>query len=346
MAETTDGLGQDTAEIPATAKAKAVEYKETTVESLLAAGLHFGHQTRRWNPKMKKFIFDKKNGIHIIDLHQTVTCLNRALAYLHDMVSTGRTICFVGTKKQAQQVVLDAAVATEQHYVTTRWLGGTLTNKETIDKRIARMKTMEVELTNGVVAAMPKREAAQHRHELEKLHRNLSGLAKMNRMPGALFVVDINREAIAVAEANRVGIPVVAIVDSNCDPDKVQYAIPGNDDSIRAIQAIMAAVTNTIKIAQGEYAIRAKADAERREKAAADGSAPIVFTTNSPSSATPSAEKPRRRPARPGDRPDNRGAAPRKRAPGTGTKKSAAGAKSADKAPAAAEAKADEPAKA
>lgn len=331
MAETTDALRQETT--------------ETTVASLLAAGLHFGHQTRRWNPKMKKFIFDKKNGIHIIDLKQTLSCLDRALAFLRDTVSSGRTICFVGTKKQAQKVVQDAAVACEQHYVTTRWLGGTLTNKETIDKRIARMKTMEKETDDGTVAAMPKREASQHRHELEKLHRNLSGLAKMNIMPGALFVVDINREAIAVAEANRVGIPVVAIVDSNCDPDKVQYVIPGNDDSIRAIQAVMTAVTNTVKTAHGEYAIKAKADAEEREKAAAEGRAPAAGTAPAP--AAPSAgEKPRRRSPRPNDRPDNRGGAQRKRT--TGTRKPAGAAKTADKAPApaAAEANAAEPAQA
>jgi small subunit ribosomal protein S2 len=335
MAETTDALDQVTT--------------EPTVDSLLAAGLHFGHQTRRWNPKMKKFIFDKKNGIHVIDLHKTLDHLNKALVFLNEVVSAGRSILFVGTKKQAQQVVFDSAVACGQHYVTTRWLGGTLTNKDTIDKRISRMKTMETEIENGTVAAMPKREASQHRHGLEKLQRNLSGLAKMKLMPGALFVVDINREAIAVAEANRIGIPVVAIVDSNCDPDKVQYVIPGNDDSIRAIQAIMAAVTKTVKAAHGDYTSRAKAAAEEREKAIAEGRVQAP-STEAPSSSAPAAtgEKPRRRPARPGDRNDKRGGnnggpggaggAPRKRTT-TGTKKAAT-----DKAPVTAEAKTAEPA--
>ena len=237
------------------------------VRDLLEAGLHFGHQTKRWNPKMKRYIFDKRNGIHIIDLAKSLVMLQSALEFVHDVVANGRSILFVGTKKQAQQVIKETAVACDQHYVTNRWLGGTLTNSNTIRRSVARMREIqEIEKTG-----MPshKKEAARLRRELEKLSRNLSGVANMDQHPGALFVVDINREAIAVAEARKLNIPVIAIVDTNCDPDPIDYVIPGNDDAIRAIKLITAALADSIQRAAAEYAKKAaelarqKAEAEK-----------------------------------------------------------------------------------
>ena len=236
------------------------------IRDLLEAGLHFGHQTKRWNPKMKRYIFDKRNGIHIIDLAKSLVMLQSALEFIHDVVSSGRSILFVGTKKQAQQVIKDTAQACDQHYVTNRWLGGTLTNSNTIRRSVARMtEIQDLEKNN----AMPthKKEIARLRRELEKLSRNLSGIANMDRHPGALFVVDINREGIAVAEARKLNIPVIAIVDTNCDPDPIDYVIPGNDDAIRAIKLITGAIADTAKAAAEEYAKKAAELARQKEEA-------------------------------------------------------------------------------
>ena len=210
-----------------------------TLKDLIDAGLHFGHQTRRWNPKMKPFIFDKRNGIHIVDLTQTLARLEAAAAFLRDTVLNGKKILFVATKRQAQDIVRPAATECGQFFMTARWLGGTLTNNQTIRRSVRRMRQIEAIGRNNNGQLSPfKKEAASLRRELDNLQLNLRGIADMEQMPGALVVFDICREAIAVAEANRMGIPIVAVVDTNADPDMIAYVIPGNDDAIRAITLI------------------------------------------------------------------------------------------------------------
>jgi small subunit ribosomal protein S2 len=236
------------------------------VRDLLEAGLHFGHQTKRWNPKMKRYIFDKRNRIHIIDLAKSLVMLQDALRFVYDVVVAGKSILFVGTKKQAQQVIKETALDCGQHYVTQRWLGGTLTNNTTIRRGVSRLREIEALEKSDAFSSMHKKEAARLRRELEKLRRNLCGIADMESLPGALFVVDINREAIAVAEANTLNIPVLAIVDTNCDPDPVDYVIPGNDDAIRAIRLIACAVADSVRTASKECA-RLAAEQARRQAA-------------------------------------------------------------------------------
>ena len=245
------------------------------VRDLLEAGLHFGHQTKRWNPKMKRYIFDKRNGIHIIDLSKSLVQLQEALQFLHDTASAGRPILFVGTKKQAQQIVKDTAENSGQFYVSHRWLGGTLTNSATIQRSIKRMRDLEAMLNDPDSKPSNKKELARYNREHAKLQRNLGGIAGMAKLPGALFVVDINREAIAVKEANRLGIPVVAIVDTNCDPDPIDYVIPGNDDAIRAINLICRTATDAVKNGWNEYQKREaeKAAAEARKAKEAEEAA-------------------------------------------------------------------------
>lgn len=239
------------------------------VRDLLEAGLHFGHQTKRWNPKMKRFIFDKRNGIHIIDLAKSLDMLKEASQFVHDVVASGKKILFVGTKKQAQQVIEEAALTCGQYYVTNRWLGGTLTNSKTIRRSIKKMREVEDLEKSDAFASMHKKEAASLRRELQKLRRNLSGIAGMSELPGAVFVVDINREAIAVAEANKLDIPVIAMVDTNCDPDPVRYLIPSNDDAIRAIKLVAGVIAETIRTASEEYA-KIAAEIARRKEAEAE----------------------------------------------------------------------------
>lgn len=237
-----------------------------TIKDLLDAGLHFGHQTRRWNPKMKKYIFDKRNGIHIVDLTQTIGMLEDAASFLHNVVIGGKKVLFVATKKQAQEVVKEAAESCGQFYMTERWLGGTLTNNQTIRRSVRRMRQIEaVSRNNNGVLSQYKKEAANLRRELDKLQSSLSGIADMDRMPGALVVIDVCREAIAVSEAKRLGIPVVAVVDTNADPDNVDYVVPGNDDAIRAIKLVADAFAKVIKDADSKYA-QICADRERVEK--------------------------------------------------------------------------------
>ncbi len=249
------------------------------LKDLIEAGLHFGHQTKRWNPKMKSYIFDKREGIHIIDLTQTVELLDEAAEFLRGIVANGQKVLFVATKKQAQEVVKTAAQACNQYYMTERWLGGTLTNNQTIRRSIKRMfQIQNIARNNNGVLSEHKQEASALARELEKLETNLTGIADMDRMPGALFVVDVCREANAVKEAKRLGIPVVAIVDSNADPDPIDYVIPGNDDSVRGIQLIVDKLAEILKDADGEAAkaaaeARAAAEAERTQKAAADKAA-------------------------------------------------------------------------
>ncbi len=205
-----------------------------SMRQMLEAGVHFGHQTRRWNPKMKQFIFGERNGIHIINLDQTVDRLEVAYAFVRDLVAEGGTILFVGTKKQAQDPIRSYAEKCGMHYVNERWLGGMLTNFETISKRVGKMQEYERMKASGEFDAMPKKEALLLTRELEKLQKNLSGMTRMSRRPDAIFVLDTMKEHIAVTEANKLKIPVVAVVDSNVDPDKIQFPIPGNDDAIRA----------------------------------------------------------------------------------------------------------------
>jgi small subunit ribosomal protein S2 len=205
-----------------------------TMRQLLEAGVHFGHQTRRWNPKMKQFIFDERNGIHIINLDQTLERIQVAYEFVRDLVANGGTILFVGTKKQAQDPIRGYADKCGMHYVNERWLGGMLTNFETISKRVSKMREYERMREAGDFEAMPKKEALLITRELEKLQKNLSGIAQLSRRPDAIFVLDTMKEHIAVTEANKLKIPVVAVVDSNVDPELVQYPIPGNDDAIRS----------------------------------------------------------------------------------------------------------------
>ncbi len=245
------------------------------VRDLLDAGLHFGHQTKRWNPKMRPYIFDKRGGIHIIDITKSIILLEHAMEFVYETVASGKDVLFVGTKKQAQDVMLEAAEMAGQPFMTNRWLGGTLTNNATIRKSIRRMRQIEaIGKENDGALSAHKKEAASLGRELEKLQRNLGGIADMERMPGALFVVDVNRESIAVAEANRLGIPVIAIIDTNCDPDPIDYIIPGNDDAIRAIKLIADSVAKVCKSASDEAAKRAAADARKveAERAAAKAS--------------------------------------------------------------------------
>ena len=205
-----------------------------TMRQMLEAGCHFGHQTRRWNPKMKRFIFGERNGVYIIDLEQTMTRVETAYVFARDLVAGGGTILFVGTKKQAQDPVRDWADKSGMPYVNERWLGGMLTNFETISKRVSKMQEYERMVETGEFEAMPKKEALLLSRELIKLQKNLSGISKMTRRPDAVFVLDTLKEHIAVTEANKLGIPVIAVVDTNVDPDVVTFPIPGNDDAIRA----------------------------------------------------------------------------------------------------------------
>ena len=205
-----------------------------SMRQLLEAGVHFGHQTRRWNPKMKRFILGERNGIYLIDLRKTLTGVESAYSYVRDLVAGGGTILFVGTKKQTQGPVAEYAEACGMPYVNQRWLGGMLTNFQTVSGRVKRMQELRTMEAAGDFEGMPKREALSHTRELEKLSRNLSGIANLERLPNAVFVIDTKKEHIAVTEARKLGLPVVAVVDTNCDPDVIDYVIPGNDDAIRS----------------------------------------------------------------------------------------------------------------
>ena len=227
------------------------------VKELLESGVHFGHQTRRWNPKMKPFIFDARNGIHIIDLSKTLTQLEAACDFLAETVCKGGKVLFVGTKKQAQQAVKETAKDCNQYYVTERWLGGTLTNFATIKRSIARLKEIEKMEADGSINHYVKQEQAVIRREVARLHKYFDGIRAIERMPGAMFVVDIKREHNAVAEARKLKVPVVALVDTNCDPDLVDYPIAGNDDAIRSVRMILATVSQVVTRAQAEYETKA-----------------------------------------------------------------------------------------
>jgi len=231
-----------------------------TMKQLLEAGVHFGHQTRRWNPKMKRFIFGERNGIYIIDLNQTLERVDTAYSYVRDLVAGGGVILFVGTKKQTQDPVAEFATACGMPYVNQRWLGGMLTNFQTVAGRVRKLVELEASRAAGDFAAMPKKEALSHERELEKLDRNLGGLRRLDRPPDAIFVIDTKKEHIAVTEANKLHLPVVAVVDTNCDPDVIDYVIPGNDDAIRAGRLMCRVIADAV--AEGRYiASRRAADA-------------------------------------------------------------------------------------
>ncbi len=262
-----------------------------TVNDLLEAGLHFGHQSKRWNPKMKRFIFDKRAGIYIIDLEKTLAQLREAQRFVYDIVVQGKSLLFVGTKKQAQDILKDAATRCGQHYIISRWLGGMLTNHQNIASSVRRMRHIQELDQSGTLASMPQKEASRLRHELARLDRNLSGIATLDGMPGALMIVDVNREAIAVREANRMGIPVIAVVDTNTDPDPIQYPIPGNDDSTRGIRLIVNVLVDAVNKAAAEFAVvRAREQAAAAAAAASDAAKPAAAE---PAAAAAQAAKPR-----------------------------------------------------
>jgi len=217
-----------------------------SMKQLLEAGVHFGHQTRRWNPKMKEYIFTERNGIYIIDLQKTVKKIEEAYSFVRDLAMDNKTVLFVGTKKQAQESIEAEAKRCDMYYVNQRWLGGMLTNFKTIQGRIARLRKIEQMEATGEFDLLPKKEVFQLKLEQAKLEKNLGGIKEMKKLPGALFIVDPRKEHIAVAEARTLHIPIVAIIDTNCDPDEVDYPIPGNDDAIRAVKLITAKIADAV----------------------------------------------------------------------------------------------------
>ena len=238
------------------------------MKQLLEAGVHFGHQTRRWNPKMAKYIFTERNGIYIIDLQKTVKMLDTAYDFIRDVSAEGGEILFVGTKKQAQEAIKEEAERCGMHYVNARWLGGMLTNYRTIKTRIARLEQLNKMKEDGTFDLLPKKEVVQLEHEIEKLEKFIGGIKNMGELPKAIFVVDTRKEKIAVAEARNLGIPVVAIVDTNCDPDEIDYVIPGNDDAIRAVKLIAGAMADAvIEGRQGEQLTAAPEEASEEAEA-------------------------------------------------------------------------------
>ena len=217
-----------------------------SMKQLLEAGVHFGHQTRRWNPKMAPYIFTERNGIYIIDLQKTVKKLDEAYAFIKSVAENGDNVLFVGTKKQAGDSVKEEALRAGAYYVNARWLGGMMTNFKTIQRRIARLEQLHTMQEDGTFNLLPKKEVVKLELEIEKLEKYLGGIKDMKKLPGALFIVDPRKEKIAVSEAKKLGIPVVAIVDTNCDPDEIDYVIPGNDDAIRAVKLIAGAMANAV----------------------------------------------------------------------------------------------------
>jgi len=249
-----------------------------SMRALLEAGVHFGHQTRRWNPKMKPYIFQERNGIYIIDLAKTVAKLNEVYAVVKQLSRDGRVILFVGTKKQAQDVVKEEAERAGTFFVNQRWLGGTLTNFSTIQKRIARLRELEGMKQQGTFDLLPKKEVSRLSDELDKLERFLGGIKDMHRLPDAIFIVDPKKERIAVLEARKLKIPIIAVVDTNCDPDEIDYLIPGNDDAIRAVKLMVGKIADAI--IEGKTETESAYDAEDydqayAESAAADAADPV-----------------------------------------------------------------------
>ncbi len=243
------------------------ETQPVSMRQLLEAGVHFGHQTQRWNPKMRPYIFGARNGVYIIDLQKTARLFREAYDFIVDAVGRGGSVLFVGTKKQAQEIMVEEAKRAGQFFVTNRWLGGTMTNYKTVKGSIDRLKSIEKMATDGTFERLPKKEVIQLEREREKLERNLGGIKDMGRLPAALFAVDPRKEQIAIKEANKLNIPVVAVVDTNCDPDQIDYVIPGNDDAIRAIKLFTSKIADACieGKARHEEAVRAEA-AKAKEK--------------------------------------------------------------------------------
>mgnify|MGYP000970319725 FL=1 len=247
-----------------------------SMKQLLECGVHFGHQTRRWNPKMKPYIFTERNGIYIIDLQKTVKGLERAYDFVREVSKSGGTILFVGTKRQAQDPIREEALKAGQYYINQRWLGGLLTNFATIRRRVTRMVELQEMEEKGTINKYPKKEIIQLRKERDKLEKYLSGIKEMKDIPDALFVIDPRRETIAVLEAHKLGIPVISIVDTNCDPDVIDYPIPGNDDAIRAIELVVGLMSNAfIEGRQGQDSRAEKINAA--DDAAEENDAPAVM---------------------------------------------------------------------
>ncbi|MDG1890832.1 MAG: 30S ribosomal protein S2 [Verrucomicrobiota bacterium] len=252
------------------------------VKELLEAGVHFGHQTRRWNPQMKPYIFEARNGIHVINLNQTTTLLEEALQFLSKIVGKGGKVLFVGTKKQAQAATKEAASACGQPYVTERWLGGMMTNLKTIKKSLKRLQEIEKMEEDGTLGDFGKKEQSMLRREAARMHRNLDGIRHMEKYPDAIFIVDLKREHNAVSEARKLNIPIVAIVDTNCDPTQATHPIPGNDDSIRSIRVILAAIQEKLQVSRVEQQAQT-ADSAEKEKAVE----PVVPLSETASAVTP-----------------------------------------------------------
>ena len=246
------------------------------VKELLEAGVHFGHQTRRWNPKMKRFIFDARNGIHIIDLSKTLVQLQEACDFLFKIVSKGGNVLFIGTKKQAQEAIKESAKSCNQFFSAERWLGGTLTNFNTVKRSIARMRTIDQWEADGTMAKFVKQEQSMYHREMARLMRNFEGIRTMEKYPSAMFIVDVKREHNAVAEGRRLGIPIVAIVDTNCDPDLVDYPIAGNDDAIRSVRLILSGVVQAVSQARAEYQAKFGRKTQDAAGAAEKSDAPVV----------------------------------------------------------------------
>ena len=243
-----------------------------SMKALLEAGVHFGHQTRRWNPKMAPYIYTERNGIYIIDLQKTVKKIEEAYSFIRELAANGESVLFVGTKKQAQDAIKEEALRVDQYYVNARWLGGMMTNFKTMRTRIDRLAQLRKMQEDGTFAMLPKKEVIKHEGEIEKLEKYLGGVKTMKKLPGALFIVDPRKERNAIAEARKLRIPIVAIVDTNCDPDEIDYVIPGNDDAIRAIRLIAAAMASAaIEGRQGEDAVvEAAAEVEAPAEEAAE----------------------------------------------------------------------------
>ena len=234
-----------------------------SMKALLEAGVHFGHQTRRWNPKMAPYIYTERNGIYIVDLQKTVRKLEEAYSFVRELAESGQSILFVGTKKQAQEAIKEEALRCGQYYVNARWLGGMMTNFKTMRTRVERLNQLKTMQEDGTFDMLPKKEVMKLLGEIEKLEKYLGGVKEMKSLPGALFIVDTRKERNAIAEAHKLGIPVVAIADTNCDPDEIDYVIPGNDDAIRAIKLISSIMANAVlEGKQGEQTVEATEDAE------------------------------------------------------------------------------------
>jgi len=261
-----------------------------TIKELLEAGVHFGHQTKRWNPKMKKYLFGERNGIYIIDLQKTLKMFLEAHAFLHEVAARGQTVLFVGTKKQAADTIQEEAARAGMYFVNRRWLGGTLTNFQTITKSISRLKQLEDMQGTGKFEAFSKKEVLRMEREMEKLNNALLGIKGMEHLPGAVFIIDPKKERIAVREARRLGIPVLAVVDTNCDPDEIDFPIPGNDDAIRAIRLITSRLADAVIEGRGAGAKAGVAGIEEAMLAAAES--PATGAVAAPAQAAGSGEPP------------------------------------------------------